>query len=45
MAISQVFLKVFLMICLANKKTAIKNLKMLKAFFTIKIKELAMSKR
>lgn len=35
------FLKVFLMICLANKKTAIKNLKMLKAFFTIKIKELA----
>ncbi len=45
MAISQVFLKVFLMICLANKKTAIKNLKMLKAFFIIKIKELAKSKR
>lgn len=33
--------KGFLMICLANKKTAIKNLKMLKAFFIIKIKELA----
>ncbi|GAA7011317.1 hypothetical protein ID0158_06800 [Helicobacter pylori] len=27
------------MICFANKKTAIKNLKMLKAFFIIKIKE------
>ncbi|GAA6991250.1 hypothetical protein ID0617_10470 [Helicobacter pylori] len=37
--------KGFLMICFANKKTAIKNLKMLKAFFIIKIKELAKSKR
>ncbi len=45
MAISQVFLKVFLMICLANKKIAIKNLKILKAFFIIKVKELASSKR